>query len=147
MVKAHIKKVICYITRGDKLLVFRHVDYSYEQVGIQVPAGTVRDGEDSQQAALREAIEETGLKEFSSIRFLGALDYDMTPHRFEIHERSFFHLTFDDDTPERWASREDHDGLDPPTRFECFWIDLSYGHILQSGQGAFLYALFEDGGV
>lgn len=143
MDKVRVKKVVCYITRGDKLLVFRHVDYSYEQVGIQVPAGTVREGEDPQLSALREAEEETGLKRFSSIRFLGKQDYDITPHRYEIHERFFFHLTYDEATPERWASRENHDGLDPPTRFECFWIDISYGHILQSGQGYFLYKLFE----
>jgi hypothetical protein len=41
-------------------------------------------------------------------------------------------------TPEQWASQEDHDGEQDPTRFECFWIPLEAAHILQSGQGALL---------
>jgi hypothetical protein len=32
-------KVLCYVVRDGRLLVFRHTDYSYEEVGIQVPAG------------------------------------------------------------------------------------------------------------
>lgn len=48
-------KVLCYIVREGKLLVFRHTDYSYEEVGIQVPAGSIRAGETPEAAALREA--------------------------------------------------------------------------------------------
>lgn len=40
--------------------VTAHTDYSYEEVGIQVPAGSVRAGETPEDAALREATEETG---------------------------------------------------------------------------------------
>ncbi|GAA4704318.1 NUDIX domain-containing protein [Streptomyces youssoufiensis] len=54
-------KVLCYAVRDGKLLVFRHTDYSYEEVGIQVPAGSIRPGETPEAAALREAGEETGL--------------------------------------------------------------------------------------
>ena len=32
-------KVLCYVVRDGRLLVFRHTDYSSEEVGIQVPAG------------------------------------------------------------------------------------------------------------
>ncbi len=38
-----LKKVFAYITRGDKLLVFRHADFP--EAGIQVPAGTAKEGE------------------------------------------------------------------------------------------------------
>jgi 8-oxo-dGTP pyrophosphatase MutT (NUDIX family) len=48
-------KVLVYVVRDGKLLVFRHTDYSYEEVGIQVPAGSIRPGESPQDAALREA--------------------------------------------------------------------------------------------
>ncbi|MGW4698638.1 hypothetical protein ACWEO1_40455, partial [Kitasatospora cineracea] len=38
------EKVLVYVVRDGRLLVFRHTDYSYEEVGIQVPAGSIRPG-------------------------------------------------------------------------------------------------------
>lgn len=136
-------KVLCYIVRDGKLLVFRHTQYTYEEVGIQVPAGSIRLGETPGDAALREAREETGLTAFRIVRKLGEADYDISPYRFEIQKRHFFHLELDSPTPERWASQEDHDGQQAATGFECFWIPLEAAHILQSGQGALLGRLFD----
>ena len=53
--KINASKVLCYIVRDGQLLVFRHVDYDLEQVGIQVPAGSIRQGESPEDAAVREA--------------------------------------------------------------------------------------------
>ncbi|WP_188195479.1 NUDIX hydrolase [Nonomuraea sp. SYSU D8015] len=138
------EKVLCYIVRDGRLLVFRHTDYSYEEVGIQVPAGTIKPGEDPEQAALREAREETGLHDFTVVRKLGTFEYDITPARAEIHRRHVFHLALHQDTPERWASQEDNDGEGEPIRFECFWIPLEHGHILEGGQGMLLSRIFDD---
>ncbi|AZS84467.1 NUDIX domain-containing protein [Streptomyces griseoviridis] len=135
-------KVLCYVVRDGKLLVFRHADYSYEEVGIQVPAGSIREGETSEAAALREAREETGLKDFKIVRKLGETEYDISPYRFELQHRHVFHLELTEPTPERWMSQEDHDGEQEPTHFECFWIPLEAAHILQSGQGALLGRLY-----
>jgi 8-oxo-dGTP pyrophosphatase MutT (NUDIX family) len=74
--KVHTSKVLCYIVRDDQLLVFRHADYDPEHVGIQVPAGSMRHGESPEDAALREAREETGLRQFSIARKLGEAIYD-----------------------------------------------------------------------
>jgi len=137
------EKVLCYIVRDGKLLVFRHTDYTYEEVGIQVPAGSVRNGETPEDAALREAREETGLNQFKIVRKLGETEYDISPYRFEIQKRHVFHLELQESTPERWFSQEDHDGEQTATRFECFWIPLEAAHILQSGQGALLGHLFD----
>ncbi|MEV4095739.1 NUDIX hydrolase [Streptosporangium saharense] len=137
------EKVLCYVVRDGRLLVFRHTDHSYEEVGIQVPAGSVRPGERPEEAALREAREETGFTRFGIIRKLGEVTYDISPYRFEIQHRHVFHLELTEPTPERWASQELHDGEQEPTTFECFWIPLETAHVLQSGQGALLGALFD----
>ncbi|MGC4773739.1 NUDIX domain-containing protein, partial [Micromonospora sp. DT44] len=46
--------------------------------------GSVRAGEAAEDAALREAREETGLTGFRIVRKLGEVEYDITPLRFEI---------------------------------------------------------------
>ncbi|MDP4501254.1 NUDIX hydrolase [Nonomuraea turcica] len=141
--KAIRDKALCYIVRDGRLLVFRHVDYGFEEVGIQVPAGTVKPGEEPEQAALREAREETGLRDFTVVRKLGTYEYDITPYRPEIHRCHVFQLALHQETPDRWASQEENDGLGEPIRFECFWIPLEHGHVLQSGQGTLLSRLFD----
>ncbi|WP_214109241.1 NUDIX hydrolase [Acrocarpospora catenulata] len=138
-------KALCYIVQDGQLLVFRHLDYSYEEVGIQVPAGTVNPGEDPASAALREAQEETGLTQLTIVRKLGTVDYDITPYRPEIQRRHIFQLALHQDTPQRWTSQEDNDGTSQqPIRFECFWIPLEHGHVLQAGQGALVSRLFDE---
>ncbi|MFF4416528.1 NUDIX domain-containing protein [Streptosporangium sp. NPDC001559] len=136
-------KVVCYVVRDGRLLVFRHIGRSCEEVGIQVPAGSVRPGEAPEEAALREAREETGLTGFGIVRKLGEVVYDISPHRFEIQHRHVFQLELTEPTPERWASQELHDGEREPTDFECFWTPLEDAHVLQSGQGALIGALFD----
>jgi 8-oxo-dGTP pyrophosphatase MutT (NUDIX family) len=143
MEKALKQKVVVFVVKDDKLLVFRHTDYSYEEVGIQVPAGSIREGETPEEAALRELKEETGYDCFKIEGSLGVEKYDMTPYRSEIQERYFFLAIPTADLPERWNSEEKHDGEQEPTRFECFWIPLHSGHILQAGQGALLYKISE----
>lgn len=119
--------------------MFCHIDFSYEQVGIQVPAGTIRDGEEPEVAEMRELREETGYETFEILSFLGTELYDMSPYRNEIQERYFYLARPTADLPERWESYENHDGQKPPTRFECFWIPIEDGHVLQAGQGAALW--------
>ena len=70
------EKVIAYITCGDKLLVFSHP--RYPEAGIQVPAGTVEEGEPLEEAVLREAREETGLKGLRTQSYLGVREYDLS---------------------------------------------------------------------
>jgi 8-oxo-dGTP pyrophosphatase MutT (NUDIX family) len=137
------EKVVCYVVRDDRLLVFRHRDHSAEEVGIQVPAGSIRRDEPPERAALREAREETGLDGFAIVRKLGVTEYDITPYRYEIQRRHAFQLELQGPAPERWTSDENHDGEQSPTIFECFWISLRAGHVLQSGQGALLGRLYD----
>ncbi|NQE88490.1 GNAT family N-acetyltransferase [Nocardia terpenica] len=137
--KVVVDKVVCYIVRDGRLLVFRHLDFGPEEVGIQVPAGTIKPGEAPAEAALREAREETGLRDYRIVRKLGTAEYDLAPYRAEIQLRHFYHLEIASAaTPQRWRSQEDHDGVEEPTRLECFWVPLAAAHVLQSGQGALL---------
>jgi 8-oxo-dGTP pyrophosphatase MutT (NUDIX family) len=71
------RKVTCFVTRGSgaraELLVFWHTG-----AGVQVPAGTVEDGESFDEGALREAFEETALPRLEPIAHLGSRTYELT---------------------------------------------------------------------
>jgi 8-oxo-dGTP pyrophosphatase MutT (NUDIX family) len=70
MASRSVEKVTAFVTReweGERqLLLFEHPN-----AGVQIPAGTVEEGESPEQAVLREAAEETGLEGFSVLRYLG----------------------------------------------------------------------------
>jgi 8-oxo-dGTP pyrophosphatase MutT (NUDIX family) len=70
------RKVTSFVTRGDgperELLVFWHAGS-----GVQVPAGTVEPGEPFDEAAIREAGEETGLAGLELVRPLGVQAIDL----------------------------------------------------------------------
>lgn len=71
MNKTNLEKVTAFILRqgpgGPNLLLFEH-----PSAGIQVPAGTVEEGEYPQAAALREGGEESGLSELKLEAYLGS---------------------------------------------------------------------------
>ena len=118
------RKVLAYITHQQKLLVFSH-PYAPE-AGIQVPAGTIEEGEVPEHAVLREAFEETGLTDLVLDGFLGEQERDMADFgREEIHYRYFYHLRFQGKPQAVWQYAE----LSPsdshePHIFELFWATL-----------------------
>ena len=69
-----LEKVTPFITRrapgGLELLVFQH-----PTAGVQLPAGTVEIGEDPAAAALREAQEESGLRELRLVCAIGQQEH------------------------------------------------------------------------
>lgn len=136
------EKVVCYVIRDRRLLVFRHLDQPWDLSGLQVPAGSIERGESPEAAAIREATEETGLDRLRVVRKLGELDYDMAPYRSEVHHRHVIQLELDGEAPELWVSYENDAGDgSPPMRLECYWIPLTQGHVLSAGQGALLSRL------
>lgn len=120
-----IYKVFAYITHQNKLLLFRHSDFP--EAGIQVPAGTVKPGEDLETAVLREAQEETGLIGLTLHAYLGEQVRGMEDvGRHEIHHRHFYYLLCTVNPPDQWQHDEDDpsDGSSSPIRFEFFWAAL-----------------------
>lgn len=109
----------------NRLLLLAHPDHP--EAGLQVPAGTMEPGEAPEDAALREAREETGLTDLTIVAFLGRQSFDLRPFgRDEVHDRWFFHLSCGAETPERWRVRETTPATDePPIRFELFWAPLN----------------------
>lgn len=143
MDKQTVQKALAYVVKDGRLLVFRHVDYSFEEVGLQVPGGTIEAGESPEAAVLRELREETGYDCFEIVKKLGVTTYDISPYRYEIQERHIFLVRPTAPLPERWPSEEGHDDARPSTKFENFWLPIAKGQILQSGQGALVWMLTE----
>ena len=144
MAKPVVQKVLAYVVWDGKLLVFRHRDHP--EAGLQVPAGTVRDGEPVEAAVLREAHEETGLSGLAVTRFLGRYPFDISPYRDEIQERFVFQLDVAEPPPPQWLHHEMHDGLESPTAFCFYWLPLGDPQLdeLVVGQGALLDQLQSD---
>ena len=95
---------------------------------MQVPAGTVEQGESTADAALREAREETGLTSLRIHRWIGRDLFDAHPYgRDEFHDRWFYHLVCDGTPPDTWIHGESpsSNGIRDVIPFEFFWVDIS----------------------
>jgi ADP-ribose pyrophosphatase YjhB (NUDIX family) len=118
-----IIKASAYILRKKKLhaelLVFTHRDDP--EMPIQVPGGTVEDGETVEYAIFREITEESGLTSVRLVRKLGV-------HRFYWHdlddeeERHFFLFESIAETPETWDYVVHSDGVDSGLVFSYRWV-------------------------
>lgn len=119
-------KVYAYITQGDQVLVFRHVDAP--EAGIQVPGGTVHPGKPLPSAVLREAFEETGIAGLGIVAELGESWFEVAERgkRGDLHHRHFFHLRCATLLPATWRHEEgDPSDGGPPILFEFFWLPLA----------------------
>ncbi|WP_458205042.1 NUDIX hydrolase [Haladaptatus sp. NG-SE-30] len=114
------EKAYAYVTRDGaqtELLVFEHAN---QDVGVQVPKGTIEDGEDPREAVVREVQEESGLTEFESIR---PLTTDVWHHheKPKAYRRHFFHLEADVGRDE-WRHSVTGDGEDYGVVYSYYWI-------------------------
>jgi 8-oxo-dGTP diphosphatase len=136
-----VHKVFAYITHGNRLLVFDHVDFPEDAP--QVPKGTRAENEDPEAAVLREAWEETGLEDLKISSFLGEIDFTWPGHD-RIFRGRFYHLICDTTPAERWQHYEEHpsEGPSDPILFELYWAELpSSVPELAPGHDAFLELL------
>ena len=93
------RKATAVVTRGDgagrEVLVFEHA-----RTGLQLPAGTLEEGETFEEAAIRELAEETGLTDVTLHGELGDLD-EVSPAGNPFH-RHIFHFEPNGEVQERW---------------------------------------------
>jgi 8-oxo-dGTP pyrophosphatase MutT (NUDIX family)/L-amino acid N-acyltransferase YncA len=139
-------KVLIYVTRMREakieLLAFRHRDFP--NAGLQVPAGTVEDGEDLIRAAKREVFEESGLVLDDDITFRGAFEYVRPDNGFS-HLRYVFHHHVKGETKNEWKHVVSVGGDDANLVFTYSWYPLSYCMLgLTSEQGRYLPSLFQQ---
>ena len=82
-----LEKVTAFITRQEgeeaELLLFEHPN-----AGLQLPAGTVEEGEAHLAAAIREATEETGLRGLEVRQCIGRLDTTLPEEHFVILKKT-----------------------------------------------------------
>ena len=144
--KAVVAKVVAFVLSAERVAVFRQDD---DGSGLQVPAGTLRPGEEPAAGALREAREETGLAGLRVVRGLGRYRWDISPIRREIQDRHVFQLAVDVAPPEEWTSQERHDGARPPTNLYFCWLRLGHPALreLVVGQGTFLDRVVPETGT
>lgn len=120
-----VDKVVAYILRGQgrdaKLLVFEH-DKQWSEAGIQVPAGTVDQGEAIEVAVLREAEEECGLRDLRIVRKLD--EYILFRHTHKQFNRRHVFWLETKDTRDSWIHQVAGDGVDQGMSFHFYWMPL-----------------------
>lgn len=121
-------KIAAYITRERdghiELAAFEHPEADYftsdaPKPWLQLPAGTGEPGETPLLAALREVAEESGLREFSAVDYLGA--YDNQPWGI----RHVFHLRVAGTAPEQWEHTVYGGDWDEGMVFHYRWLPIA----------------------
>ncbi len=132
-----VEKAFGYITRehGEQIqvLVF---EQNTVGAGIQVPKGTIEEGETPLEAVKREMLEETGLTTLV-VQGLIAQDYFNHPSGV-LQKRYFYHLTISGETKETWQHYPT--GLnEADLLFSFYWTSAEQDTLLAKGHGDYLY--------
>lgn len=112
------EKVVCFVVRGEQLLVFDHVPDG--GAGVQVVAGGVEPGEELVQAAIRELWEESDLALENPVYLVSYLWHGEPPEAFvyPVQITHAYAFRAPEDTPDTWEWHAD-DHL-----FAFRWADL-----------------------
>jgi 8-oxo-dGTP pyrophosphatase MutT (NUDIX family) len=119
-----VDKVLVYVVAKERLLVFKQPEAPGG--GRQVPGGSFEPGETAQEAALREAEEETGLCGFTGVRYLGSRLFESRTWTDLLFHRHFFlleHAGTDVERWQRWERTPSTGGA--PILFDFEWVPLA----------------------
>ncbi|MCA1063756.1 NUDIX domain-containing protein [Rossellomorea sp. AcN35-11] len=137
------KKAYGYVTRvRDKrtqVLVFRHK--GIPEAGIQIPKGTVSEGENTLNAVIREMKEETGIQRFE-VEKLISVDYWETDDG-AVHNRYFYKIVCHEMADE-WEHNPTGGGEEKGLTFQFFWISSDEEVELIRGHADYLKTIFND---
>ena len=133
-----VEKAYGYITRKHEghlqVLVFEQNSVGS---GIQVPKGTIEEGETPLEAIAREMFEETGLTDLI-VQELIAQDY-FEHYSGALHKRYFYHLTTEE---KRDAWLHSPTGINERgMQFSLYWINDPSEVSFAKGHGDYLYRL------
>jgi ADP-ribose pyrophosphatase YjhB (NUDIX family) len=134
-------KVGAFIMRGGnirppELLLFTHPDCP--GAPIQIPGGSVEEGEALEAALWREIREETGLTDLTLLRKVGVSHYPSMFKAGEVFVRHCYLLSAPDDLPERWVHQVEGGGEDGGMRFAYEWRSIAPDFTLCGDLGVFL---------
>lgn len=116
----YVKKSCAYITRnGSQLLVFEGPGHD----GLQVPKGTVEDGETPREAVYREAVEESGIATFEDVQHLVTDVWNRREDPPRRYVRNFYHVPVHE-ARDAWTHTVTGTGEERGTEFEFSWVDL-----------------------
>lgn len=140
----NVCKAFAYIIRnsvqGTEVLVFSHTD---PNSGIQVPKGTIEEGETPEEAVLREAYEETGLEGLELVRHLATdtVHSPNDPENHQVQKRYFYQLRVPPPTPRSWQHRVSAGTCDKDMTFTCFWLNVPQSDQVTANMGDYLHLL------
>lgn len=125
-------------TGADELLVFDVP--ANPEFSAMVPGGGIAEGESVEDAAVREAKEETGL-DVAFIRELGVAE---NPGQIEpdyIHVAHYVHATPRERLPDTWEHRVTGDGDESGALVVCRWLPVEAEAEVWGLRGAFIHAV------
>ena len=118
-----VEKVFAYILRENRqdkqLLAFEHKNFP--DVPIQVPGGTLKEGEDPVEGLKREVWEESGLTDLNDIKKLGEADVESAVNGEKFH--AYFFRCGVNVKCDKWDHVVKGDGEDEGLTFSYRWLD------------------------
>jgi len=122
---------------GPELLVFEH-----PRAGIQIPKGTLEEGESHRDGVLRELAEETGVTDVEIVRSIGTWERLTTvAGEPQTHKWEVFELRPTTPLDEEWIHSAEGSEIERGLMLRCHWLKLDifaleamhpvFGHVVE----------------
>ncbi|MFP7478600.1 NUDIX hydrolase [Terribacillus saccharophilus] len=137
-----VEKVLAYILSSRnstyQMLVHEHKDIP--EAGLQIPGGTVDQGEDLAAALHREILEESGLLDLPSGELVASAPF-LHPDKQEHQLRHFYLIQTRQQLPDTWEHQVFGSGADNGLVFRYKWYDITSIPPLAASQDQFLHLI------